>query len=138
MSAEIESAQALTQKLEGLGTRRKRVEDVRFAQGKGNYIDDLKLPGMLFGDFVRSPYGHARVKSINKDAALELPGVKAVLTAEDLKPLSRVSSTPSASRHAGRLEDRCPAADVAGSWRRGRDGHEPALPRAAHRIRSTP
>jgi carbon-monoxide dehydrogenase large subunit len=76
MSAEIESAQARTQKLEGLGTRRKRVEDVRFTQGKGNYIDDLKLPGMLFGDFVRSPYGHARVKSINKDAALELPGVK--------------------------------------------------------------
>jgi hypothetical protein len=78
MSAEIDSAQALTQKLEGLGTRRKRVEDVRFTQGKGNYIDDLKLPGMLFGDFVRSPYGHARVKSINKDAALRLPGVKAV------------------------------------------------------------
>jgi len=87
MSAEFESAQARTQKLEGLGTRRKRVEDVRFTQGKGNYIDDLKLPGMLFGDFVRSPYGHARVKSINKDAALELPGVKAVLTADDLKPL---------------------------------------------------
>jgi len=87
MSAEIESAQARTQKLEGLGTRRKRVEDARFTQGKGNYIDDLKLPGMLFGDFVRSPYGHARVKSINKEAALELPGVKAVLTADDLKPL---------------------------------------------------
>src|SRR5271156_1518207 len=87
MSAEIESAQARTQKLEGLGTRRKRVEDARFTQGKGNYIDDFKLPGMLFGDFVRSPYGHARVKSINKDAALRLPGVKAVLTAADLKPL---------------------------------------------------
>ena len=42
---------------------------------------------MLFGDFVRSPYGHARVKSINKEAAIELPGVQAVLTAEDLKPL---------------------------------------------------
>src|SRR5215831_9839144 len=42
---------------------------------------------MLFGDFVRSPYGHARVKSIDKQAALALPGVKAVLTAEDLKPL---------------------------------------------------
>jgi carbon-monoxide dehydrogenase large subunit len=42
---------------------------------------------MLFGDFVRSPYGHARVKSIKKDAALELPGVKAVFTADDLKPL---------------------------------------------------
>src|SRR3974377_2547323 len=73
--------------LEGLGTKRKRVEDVRFTQGKGNYVDDIKLPGMLFGDFVRSPFGHARIKSINKDAALALPGVKAVLTADDLKPL---------------------------------------------------
>src|SRR6516162_3458154 len=87
MTTETESTQARTQKLEGLGTRRKRVEDVRFTQGKGNYIDDFKLPGMLFGDFVRTPYSHARVKSISKDAALALPGVKAVLTAEDLKPL---------------------------------------------------
>jgi aerobic carbon-monoxide dehydrogenase large subunit len=87
MTSEIESSQARTQKLEGLGTRRKRVEDIRFTQGKGNYVDDLKFPGMLFGGFVRSPYGHARVKSINKEAAIKLPGVKAVLTAEDLKPL---------------------------------------------------
>src|SRR5262252_3373632 len=87
MTTETESSQARTQKLEGLGTRRKRVEDVRFTQGKGNYVDDLKFLGMLFGDFVRSPYGHARIKSIDKEAALKLPGVKAVLTAEDLKPL---------------------------------------------------
>jgi carbon-monoxide dehydrogenase large subunit len=88
MSADVESAQARTAKLEGLGSKRKRVEDARFTQGKGNYVDDLKLPGMLFGDFVRSPYGHARIKSIKKDAALALPGVKAVLTAADLKPLN--------------------------------------------------
>ena len=56
------SAQERTQKLQGLGTARKRVEDVRFTQGKGNYVDDMKLPGMLFGAFVRSPYAHARVK----------------------------------------------------------------------------
>jgi len=76
------------EKLQGLGSSRKRVEDARFTQGKGNYIDDLKLPGMLFGDFARSPYGHARIKSINKEAALAVPGVVAVLTAEDLKPLN--------------------------------------------------
>ena len=46
--------------LKGLGSSRKRVEDVRFTQGKGNYVDDIKMPGMLFGDFVRSPYAHAR------------------------------------------------------------------------------
>ncbi len=73
--------------LKGLGTSRRRVEDARFVQGKGNYIDDLKLPGMLFGDFVRSPHGHARIKSINKDKALAVPGVAAVITAADLKPL---------------------------------------------------
>ena len=73
--------------LNGLGTSRKRVEDARFTQGKGNYVDDLKLPGMLFGDFVRSPYAHARVKAINTEKALTLPGVHAVLTAADLEPL---------------------------------------------------
>ncbi|MBL1421896.1 MAG: carbon-monoxide dehydrogenase large subunit [Alphaproteobacteria bacterium] len=75
-------------KLEGLGSSRKRVEDVRFTQGAGNYVDDIKLDGMLFGDFVRSPYGHARIKSINTEAALAVPGVLAVITAADLKPLN--------------------------------------------------
>ncbi len=76
------------QKLEGVGCARKRKEDPRFIQGKGNYVDDVKLPGMLFAGIVRSPHAHARIKSIKKDAALALPGVHAVLTAEDLKPLS--------------------------------------------------
>ena len=74
--------------LGGIGSARKRKEDIRFVQGKGNYVDDLKLPGMLFGDFVRSQYGHARIKSIDVSKAKALPGVHAVLTAEDLKPLS--------------------------------------------------
>lgn len=74
--------------LKGMGCSRKRVEDARFTQGKGNYVDDIKLPGMLHGDFVRSPYAHARVKSINIDAAMALPGVIAVLTAKDLEPLN--------------------------------------------------
>ncbi|MBL8708746.1 MAG: carbon monoxide dehydrogenase, partial [Rhodospirillaceae bacterium] len=74
-------------KLEGMGCKRKRVEDVRFVQGKGNYVDDVKLPGMVFGDFVRSPYAHARIKKIDVSKALALPGVKAVLTAAELKPL---------------------------------------------------
>jgi len=74
--------------LKGIGSERKRVEDARFTQGKGNYVDDINLPGMLFGDFVRSPYGHARIISIDKEAALAVPGVVAVLTAEDLKPLN--------------------------------------------------
>ena len=51
--------------LKGIGCKRRRIEDARFIRGKGNYVDDLKLPGMLFGDFVRSPYAHARITSID-------------------------------------------------------------------------
>jgi aerobic carbon-monoxide dehydrogenase large subunit len=76
-----------TEKLQGMGCRRKRVEDVRFTQGRGNYVDDMKLPGMLYGDFVRSSYAHARIKSIDAAKAKALPGVIAVLTAADLAPL---------------------------------------------------
>ena len=75
-------------KLEGMGCKRKRVEDIRFTQGKGNYVDDLKLPGMLYGDFNRSPHGHARIKKIDTTKAAALPGVVAVLTAETLKTVN--------------------------------------------------
>ncbi len=88
MTAHTPTIAERAEKLQGLGCKRKRVEDARFTQGKGNYVDDLKLPGMLFGDFVRSPYGHARIKSIDTSAAKALPGVIAVLTAADLKPLN--------------------------------------------------
>jgi carbon-monoxide dehydrogenase large subunit len=71
----------------GVGCARKRKEDPRLIQGKGTYVDDIKLPGMVFGDIVRSPYAHARIRGIKKERALALPGVLAVLTAEDLKPL---------------------------------------------------
>ncbi|GAB4577933.1 MAG: aerobic carbon-monoxide dehydrogenase large subunit [Anaerolineales bacterium] len=69
----------------GLGHSRKRVEDARFIRGKGNYIDDLKLPGMLHLDIVRSPYAHAKIKSINTAKALATPGVLAVIDGPTLK-----------------------------------------------------
>lgn len=75
------------EKIQGVGCSRKRKEDPRFLQGKGYYVDDVKLPGTLFGAIVRSPYAHARIKSINKTRALALPGVHAVITADDLKGL---------------------------------------------------
>lgn len=87
MNAPVPTPIERAEKLQGLGSSRKRVEDARFTQGKGRYVDDMKMPGMLYGDFVRSPYGHARIKSINAEAAKALPGVIAVLTAADLKPL---------------------------------------------------
>ena len=73
--------------LQGMGDSRLRKEDARFIQGKGNYVDDIKMPGMLHMDIVRSPLAHARIKHIDKTEALKVPGVIAVLTAEDLKPL---------------------------------------------------
>src|SRR6195256_1403371 len=75
------------EKLQGVGCKRKRVEDIRFVQGKGNYVDDLKLPGMLYGDFTRSPHAHARIKKIDASKARGGPGGLAVLPAADLKPL---------------------------------------------------
>jgi len=75
------------QKLQGLGASMLRREDARFIRGQGTYIDDIKLAGMLFGAIVRSPYAHARITGINKAKALASPGVIAVLTAQDLKPV---------------------------------------------------
>ncbi|GAA6199842.1 aerobic carbon-monoxide dehydrogenase large subunit [Aquicoccus sp. SU-CL01552] len=87
MKDEVQTPEDRSANLKGMGCSRKRVEDVRFTQGKGNYVDDIKLDGMLVGDFVRSPYAHARVTSIETEAALKVPGVLAVLTAADLEPL---------------------------------------------------
>ena len=69
----------------GMGHRMKRKEDPRFIQGKGNYVDDVKLPGMLYMDIVRSPYAHARILKIDSSEALAMDGVVAVITGEDLK-----------------------------------------------------
>src|SRR5271165_74059 len=88
MNAIAPTSEERAEKLQGLGCKRKRVEDIRFVQGKGNYVDDLKLPGTLYGDFVRSPHAHARIKSIDVSQAMKVPGVLAVLTAKDLKPLA--------------------------------------------------
>jgi len=71
-------------KIGGLGASRKRVEDNRFLRGKGNYVDDIVLPGMLHMELLRSPVAHALIKSIDVSQAWEVPGVKLVLTGEML------------------------------------------------------
>ncbi len=75
----------MTEEIHGLGHSRKRVEDARFLHGRGQYVDDVKLPGMLHLDIVRSPYAHARIKNIDAEKALAIPGVLAVITGETLK-----------------------------------------------------
>ena len=69
----------------GMGHSVKRKEDPRFIRGQGNYVDDVVRPGMVFMDIVRSPYAHAKIKSINTEKALAHPGVAAVITGETLK-----------------------------------------------------
>jgi len=69
----------------GMGHSMKRKEDPRFLQGKGNYVEDVNLPGMLWMDIVRSPYAHAKIVSIDASKALAIPGVLAVITGKDLE-----------------------------------------------------
>jgi aerobic carbon-monoxide dehydrogenase large subunit len=69
-------------KIGGMGARHRRVEDNRFIRGRGNYVDDIVLPGMLHMEILRSPLAHARIRSIDVSRAWEIPGVRLVLTGE--------------------------------------------------------
>jgi len=71
-------------KIGGMGASRRRVEDNRFIRGRGNYVDDVVLPGMLHMEILRSPVAHARIRSIDVSKAWEIPGVRLVLTGEML------------------------------------------------------
>ena len=66
------------------GSRIKRREDPRLITGKGNYVDDVKLPGTTYAAFIRSPHAHARIVSIDKSAALKAQGVVAVYTGKEM------------------------------------------------------
>ena len=70
--------------VEGIGARVARKEDKRFITGRGRYVDDIKLVGLTYAHFIRSPHAHAKVKSIDASAAKDMPGVVDVLTAQQL------------------------------------------------------
>jgi carbon-monoxide dehydrogenase large subunit len=70
-----------------VGRAMRRKEDPRLITGKGRYIDDISLPGMLWAAFVRSPEAHAKIVSIDASAATERSGIHAVFTGEDLTDL---------------------------------------------------
>ncbi len=74
-----------TAEVSGMGHSMKRKEDPRFIRGKGQYIEDVTLPNMVWMDIVRSPYAHATIKSIDASEALAMPGVLAVITGKDLE-----------------------------------------------------
>ena len=86
-----------------LGASIKRKEDPRLITGEAKYLDDIQLPGMVYAAILRSPYAHAKIKSINKDKAAKVPGVITVLTGEDFKELPALPCAWQAE--AGRIQN---------------------------------
>ena len=76
------------QEFDVVGTRPIRPDGLDKVTGRARYSADIHLPGMLHGKLLRSPYAHARIRSIDYSRALELPGVKAVVTAADMPDVS--------------------------------------------------
>ena len=77
-----------------IGRSVRRVEDPVLITGKGCYVDDIQLPGMLHMAFLRSPYPHANILSIQVSAARAMPGVVAVVTGDDLSERLHVPVMP--------------------------------------------
>ena len=68
-----------------IGKSIERREDARFLTGRGQYTDDISLPGQTYGVFLRSPHAHARIKGLDSAAAAKAPGVLAIFTGEHFK-----------------------------------------------------
>jgi carbon-monoxide dehydrogenase large subunit len=89
--------------LKTVGLPLKRKEDSRLITGEAKYLDDVQLPGMTHAAILRSPYAHARIKSINTEAAAKVPGVVAVYTGQDFKDLPALPCAWQAD--AGRIQN---------------------------------
>src|SRR5690242_5920721 len=72
-----------------VGARVRRLEDPRFLTGRGRYLDDIRVPGMLEAAVLRSPHAHARIVSIDAGRALARPGVFDVVTGAEIRELAR-------------------------------------------------
>jgi carbon-monoxide dehydrogenase large subunit len=116
-----------------IGERLKRLEDARLLAGAATYIDDLRLPSMLFAAILRSPHAHAQLGAIDTSAVRALPGVAAVVIGEDLKnlgpvpcamPLARTPYHPALARGRVRHVGEPVAAVVATSPELARDALE--------------
>jgi carbon-monoxide dehydrogenase large subunit len=71
-----------------------RLEDAALLRGKGRFVDDIELPGLLHGAFLRSAVAHGRLRAIDVTAAAALPGVRLVLTYADLRPMLTCDRIP--------------------------------------------
>jgi aerobic carbon-monoxide dehydrogenase large subunit len=81
-----------------LGRSINRIEDARFVRGRGRYVADLATPNALHGIVVRSPHAHARIRSLDVDAARRMPGIAAVFTGFDLAS-DQIGPLPCAVTH---------------------------------------
>jgi aerobic carbon-monoxide dehydrogenase large subunit len=84
MTATAETPAAPAAPIAELGRARRRKEDARLITGQTNWTDNIVLPGMLHMAFVRSPYAHARITSVDMSGALAMPGVIAAFSGADL------------------------------------------------------
>ncbi len=84
-----------------MGAEVKRKEDPRMITGRSTYVTDIALPGMLWVAFVRSPHAHAKFTKIDASAALKIPGVKHVVTGDDIRKLAKPLPPASASAEGG-------------------------------------
>src|SRR5437016_7008783 len=78
-----------TARVKFISDRLLRKEDPRLVQGRGRYVGDIVLPGMLHAAIVRSPHAHARIGAIDASRAVNIPGVAGVVTAGDLGEAER-------------------------------------------------
>ena len=84
-----------------MGAEVKRKEDPRMITGSSTYVTDVALPGMLWVAFVRSPHAHAKFSKIDASAALKIPGVRQVVTGEEIRNLAKALPPASASVEGG-------------------------------------
>jgi aerobic carbon-monoxide dehydrogenase large subunit len=94
----------------GLGASTQNMDNTRFVRGRGNFIEDFKLPTMLFMEVVRSPYAHARIKSIDTEKAAKTKGVHLVLTGRNAAEPSTERGVPVAEAWTRPLSDEAPPA----------------------------
>ncbi len=70
-----------------IGQAVRRIEDPALLKGKARFVDDLDFPGTLHAAFVRSPHGHALIRSVDAALARAMPGVEAIMTIDDLRKI---------------------------------------------------
>ena len=114
MAATIEAPEKL------VGKPIRRREDPKLMTGDGNFLDDIRLPGMAYAAILRSPVAHGRIKSIDTSRARSMPGVIGVFTGEDL---AEVNPLPCAWQAAG-VDNNVATPRIAGP-RRGAPGRRP-------------